>query len=101
MLDLDPIVPEESTGFALAADGRPRMPEPPPVRLIAVADVRLPALAGMEREHDEFYCGLLKMERDEPRTSRIYRSETFAIIFEVGDGPIERNEIRALRVEVQ
>jgi hypothetical protein len=40
------------------------MPEPLPVRLIAVADVRLPATAGFEHELDAFYVGLLGFERE-------------------------------------
>lgn len=50
--------------FDLPPDARPRMPEPPPVRLVAIADVRLPASAGLETELDAFYIGLLRFERE-------------------------------------
>jgi catechol 2,3-dioxygenase-like lactoylglutathione lyase family enzyme len=40
-------------------DPRPLMPEPLPVRLVAVADVRLAAPAGVERALDAFYVDLL------------------------------------------
>jgi hypothetical protein len=45
-------------------DRRARMPEPLPVRLVAVADVRLPAPAGAERALDAFYVDLLGCLRE-------------------------------------
>lgn len=45
-------------------DPRVRMPEPLPVRLVAVADVRLPAPAGVERALDAFYVDLLGFVRE-------------------------------------
>jgi hypothetical protein len=49
-----------SEGIAPGApDARRQMPEPLPVRLVAVADVRLPAPAGVERALDAFYLDLL------------------------------------------
>jgi hypothetical protein len=49
------------------------MPEPLPVRLVAVADVRLPAPAGVERALDAFYVGLLGCVREgaEPKPRRL------------------------------
>jgi len=47
-----------------APDPRPLMPEPLPVRLVAVADVRLPAPAGVERALDAFYADLLGCARE-------------------------------------
>src|SRR5688572_7744007 len=44
-------------------DRRPRMPEPLPVRVLAVEDVRLPATAGLEPQLDDFYVGLFGFER--------------------------------------
>ena len=45
------------------SDARPKLPEPPPVTLVSVQDVRLPTVAGLERLLDEFYAGLLRFER--------------------------------------
>ena len=45
-------------------DARRQMPEPLPVRLVAVADVRLPAPAGVERALDAFYVDLLGFVRE-------------------------------------
>jgi hypothetical protein len=50
-------------GFSARGDRRPRMPEPLPVKVLAVEDVRLPATAGLESQLDEFYAGLLGFER--------------------------------------
>jgi hypothetical protein len=50
-------------GFRAPGDRRPRMPEPLPVKLLAVEDVRLPATAGLESQLDGFYIGLLGFER--------------------------------------
>jgi hypothetical protein len=91
---------EPASGFEPVEDRRPRMDEPLPVRLVAVADVRLPALRDLEPQHDAFYCGLLKMVRDEPRSQRIYRADNFRVVFELIDGPIERDTCRALSVEI-
>lgn len=44
-------------------DRRPPIPEPPPVRLVAVADVVILAGAGVERELDALYVGVLRFER--------------------------------------
>lgn len=44
-------------------DARPRMPEPLPVRLVSVDDVRLPASAGVEVLLNAFYVELLGFER--------------------------------------
>jgi hypothetical protein len=50
-------------GFRAPGDRRPRMPEPLPVKVLAVEDVRLPATAGLESQLDDFYVGLLEFER--------------------------------------
>jgi hypothetical protein len=90
----------DPTGFALPADQRPKMPEPLPVRLVAVADVHLPAQADLEKQHDDFYCVLLKMVRDEPRDQRIYRADNHRVVFHLGEGLIQRDSCRPLGVEI-
>ena len=60
-MELDP-----SANIALPpADKRAPIPEPLPVRLIAIEDVHLPAPAGKEVELDEFYVGMWEFERDD------------------------------------
>lgn len=57
------LAPEGDDHPPAEADRRRRMREPPPVRLVAVADARLSASAGLEPDLDAFYVGLLEFER--------------------------------------
>lgn len=54
---------ETNDPLKLTADRRPTMPEPLPVRLVAVEDVVLIAAPGIERALNELYVGLLRLER--------------------------------------
>src|SRR3954454_9604123 len=73
-----PIALDPAGGESLPElDRRRRMPEPLPVRLVAVADVRLPATAGLERELDAFYVDLLGFEREGvPRKPKVQLDPT-------------------------
>ena len=90
---------ESSIEFKPQPDRRARMPEPLPVRLVAVEDVRLPTQAGAENDLDEFYVGLWEFERVENELT--YRAENFRLYFDVVEGPIEREILRPLGIEVQ
>jgi hypothetical protein len=79
------------------ADQRPTIPTPPPVWLVAVEDVRLPTIAGLESKLAAFYHSLLKLEPEDERT---FRAENCRIRFQMVDKPIERIDFRALTVEV-
>ena len=82
-----------------AADRRPLIPEPLPVRLVTVDDATLPAVAGLEVQLDEFYVGLLKFERetgDEPT----YRADNFRLRFKIIERFPERDNLRPLLIEV-
>lgn len=92
--------PRSNIELARPSD-RPKMPEPPPVRLVAVEDVHLPAPAGVEVQLDSLYVGLLRFQRDPAHTTHpVYRSENFAIIFDVLEPPVEREDLRATGIEV-
>lgn len=91
---------EPSIPFTPAQDKRVRMPEPPPVRLVAVSDIELPALAGLETELDRFYIGLLRFERDDEDQGVVYRAENFCIRFFVHELPITREDLRPMGIEV-
>ena len=56
---------DDSDPLNLKRDPRPTIPEPPPVRLIAVEDVILLTSPGKEALLDAFYVGLLKMDRED------------------------------------
>ena len=82
-------------------DKRPLIPEPLPVRLIAVDDVRLPAPAGVEVELDRFYVALLKFERLAGTDEEIiYRAENFQLHFDIAEAPVIHQSLRPLGVEI-
>jgi hypothetical protein len=82
-------------------DRRPHIPEPPPVRLTAIEDMRVPALAGVEKQLDEFYVTLLNFTREkESDQNPIYRAENVRLIFQVRESPTDRTDMRPIPVEV-
>lgn len=94
----------EPTGFTQAApDRRPLMPEPPPVRLLAVEDVRLPAATGLEKRLDVFYVDLLEFEREPAAETGvvIYKAENARLRFDVVETQPPRQDYRSVVVEVQ
>jgi len=95
-MDLEPGNPE----FEPVIDRRPRVPEPLPVRLIAIADVRLPAPAGVEVRLDDFYVQLLGFERLDPATALNYRADNFELHFQVHERPVVHDSLRALLIEI-
>jgi hypothetical protein len=102
------------------------MPEPPPVRLVAVDDVRLQAPTGVERQLDSFYVMLLGFEREDveikpprpriassPRRAKepiessagvapgpIYRAENFRLRFQAVEPPVPHPSLRPQGIEV-
>lgn len=86
------------TEFQPVEDGRPKLPPVPPVQLVAVADVLLPALAGLERELDAFYVGLLRMGRDEKfdqDDTLVYRAQNVRLCLAIQELPPLRQDFRA------
>ena len=93
---------ESSFNFKPVADRRARLPEPLPVRLIAVADMRVESAAGLERELDGFYVKLIGMERVRPTGDEIvYRAENFDLYVDVLEPPVMREDFRPVRVEAK
>lgn len=104
---LPPIEMEETEAgrpIESGADRRPRMPEPLPVRLVAIADVTLPAQAGHETALDRFYVEMLQFERgwahEVHGRTLLYRAENFNLRFELREGLIERLDYRPVVIEV-
>src|SRR5687768_4929972 len=95
---------EDVSGVADAggADPRPRLPEPLPVRLVAVEDVRMRAPRGVEEQLDLFYVGLLGLERIDSAGAgeRAYRAENFVLRFQLVDPPIVHETLRPQGIEV-
>lgn len=100
MADADPIELADAPGRpAVPQDVRPKMPEPPPVRLVAVADVRLTSRPDAIRNLDGFYVGILGFVREGGDDGPFYRADNFRLLFEVRpDRP--REDCRVVRVEV-
>ena len=93
---------EESQGVAVKppTDTPRRLEEPPPVRLVTVEDAWLLCAAGLERDLDEFYAGLLKFVRDPATNDIVYRAENFRLRFRVIEPPFERIDFHPTRIEV-
>jgi hypothetical protein len=96
-----PIELEAPSGIEPAPDRRLRMDEPLPVRLVAIDDVTLPVIAGLEVDLDRFYVALLEFARDPDARQLIYHADNFAIRFVVQELLPQRGEYRPLQIEVQ
>ena len=82
-------------------DKRPLIPEPLPVKLVAIEDVHLPASAGLEIQLDAFYVEMWEFERDESEPGLVYRADNFRLRFDVIEPPIARDELRPVQIEVR
>jgi hypothetical protein len=91
--------PAPDRPFRPVYDERRVMPEPPPVRLVAISDVTVIARPGHDEELIALYCDVFGMLRDDGRPLRV-RAENFSITFEPGDVPIEHSTLRPIGVEV-
>jgi hypothetical protein len=100
-IELDPV----SETFELGEDRRLRIEQPPPVRIVSVDDCVLYAPAGLERQLDEFYVGLLRFVREDspdPEAHQlIYRAENFRVWIEIFERPIPREDFRPLTLVVE
>jgi hypothetical protein len=92
--------PDPQFKFKPQADRRLRMPEPLPIRLIAVADMHVDAAAGRERQLDAYYATLLGMQRLAGEVI-VYRAENFDLYVDVLEPPVERQDYRPVRAEVK
>jgi hypothetical protein len=93
---MDRIELEQSSGLQPIADSRPRMDEPPPVRLVAVEDVHRPMLPGILAAMDRFYCELWELVPEPGDEPRVYRAENVRLIVGtvIDQKPIERETVR-------
>lgn len=95
----EPLELDEAAARAQKPPELPRLPEPPPVWLVAVEDVVLPANAGLEVELNDFYVGLLEFRRA-PGEEIVYEAENFRLRLALHETRIERASLRPLGVEV-
>jgi hypothetical protein len=96
-----PLALEETPGdYQPRADNRPRIPEPLPVKLIAVEDVTMVAPAGIAPKLDDFYAGLFGFERLPRESELLYRAENLQLRFDVRDKPVVHDSMRPQGIEV-
>ncbi len=99
---MEPIELEPSSGLSPMADLRPRMDEPPPVRLIAVEDVRLITPPNLAAALDAFYVDLLEFTSECSADSIVYRAGNLRLRLTVVDHiPMQRDGIRPVGIEVR
>ena len=93
---------EPFTGnFQPIVDRRPLVPEPLPVRVVAVEDVELPAPSGVETQLVSFYAELLGFERDAKEVdSLVFRAENVRVRFSLFEPPTARDHLRTLGIEI-
>jgi hypothetical protein len=98
----EPIELEPATGIRPRPDRRPRVPEPLPVWLVAVADVRLPGGTGQEVALDRFYNLFLGLQRsvDPVEGFLVYHADNFDLIFKLDEMPIEHDTLTPTRIDV-
>lgn len=98
----EPFKLEETDGsFTVKPDRRKRVPEPLPVRIIAVEDVTIPCAAGLETAMDDFYVSLLGFVRDTtPSHAIVYHADNVDLLVEVVEPPLQRETLRATLIEV-
>jgi hypothetical protein len=90
---------EPSTGFEPLIDTRPRVEQPLPVRLVAIADVHLRAPAGAEPALDALYIGILAMARV-TESCLAYWTENFRVVFDIVEGIVIHEDYHPLALEV-
>ncbi|MCS7033246.1 MAG: VOC family protein [Phycisphaerae bacterium] len=92
--------------FTPVPDSRPTLPEPLPVRLVAIDNVRSVAIAGLEREMDQLYRSILQFERranltlPDGRQVLVYAADNAELHFHVHEPVVERTDLRPLQIEV-
>lgn len=93
---------DPSIDFKLEADKRPTMPQPPPVRLVAIEDLQMSCAAGLEVALDDFYVNVLHFDRESaPQGQIVYKAENFRLLFTVMEPPILRDDLRPIGIEVE
>jgi hypothetical protein len=99
LVELEP----SAINFNPPADSRPTIPEPLPVRLIAIGDVRADAVAGTEVAMDEIYVKVLEFQRvpqpvDAHRIT--YQADNARLNFTVKEPTFARDDFRPIQIEV-
>ena len=96
-MELEPV----DISFTPQPDRRPRMAEPLPVRLVAIANVTLPTAAGLADALDAFYVDLLGVARSDDPAAILYFADNVDLRFVVQpDGVVKHASQRPIGVIV-
>ena len=101
MSETDRIELEPSTNTPLRPDLRRPMFEPPPVRVIAVSDVHLPAALGREAELASFYLDVLRFApANRAGAALSFAAENVSVVFDLAEPPVDRDNLAPTMLEV-
>jgi len=81
----------------------PLIPEPLGVKLVAIADVHLPAPTGVERELDAFYVNVLRFLRDKADLQDdqlVYHAENHSLVFQLEEAPVPHDNLAPTGIEI-
>ena len=93
-------IEESAQPLELIPDRRLRLAQPIPVRLLAIQDVRLLALVGLEKQLDDLYVGILEFERDK-HDAHAFVADNCRLIFQIiPERPVIRQSVKPLGIEV-
>lgn len=77
------------------------MSEPPPVRLVAVEDVRVDAPVDSQAALNEFYGDMLKFNREYADGDVVvFGAENFRLLIRLVDPPVLRDDLRPILIEI-
>jgi hypothetical protein len=100
----DPIeLDEPATAFVPVHDKRPAIPQPPPVHLVAIDDVHLPAPIGLRDHLDRCYLtalGFLAEPARDNAAAIVYRADNFRLCFDLKQPPLQRDGVRVTVIQV-
>lgn len=87
-------------GFEFTVDRRPRMDEPVPVRLVAVADVCLLTPPDKHEALHQFYVTHLQFA-PHPQERLVFQASNHSIRFQEQDIPVAYLDLKPLMIEVR
>lgn len=92
---------EPATNTPLRPDLRPPMFAPPPVRVVAVNDVHLPAAIGREADLAAFYIEVLGFgPRPIEGGALAFAAENVSLVFDLEEPPVDRENLAPTMIEV-
>jgi hypothetical protein len=101
MSEAERIELQPSTGTPLRPDLRRPMFEPPPVRVVAIDDVHLPAAVGRELDLEAFYVGVLRFTLTRSDGGALaFAAENVTLVFDLAEPPVDYENLSPTMIEV-